>query len=143
MNKKAIAMIALLLGIALLLCACGSAEKLTEYEMGVDKVQSINTVIGETRKVTGVSTGTNNGVQYKEYDYETKSMVDDLAAYFAYLQENGWLATKDYDLTTGKGEAQFAIESADSGKILVMSFAFDANKYTIRVNKLEGTLESN
>lgn len=143
MNKKAIAMIALFLGIALLLCACGSAEKLAEYEMGDDKVQSINAVIGETRKVTGVSTGTNNGVQYKEYDYETKSMVDDLAAYFTYLQENGWLATKDYDLAAGKGEAQFATESAESGKILVMSFAFDAGKYTIRVNKLEGTLESN
>ena len=143
MYKKAIAVISLLLVTVLLFSACGSAEKLTEYELGTDKVASINAVLGENRKVSGVSTGTENGVQHKEYTYETPSMVDDLAEYSTYLRNNGWLVIKDYNFTDGKGEAQLAIESADSGKILVISIAFEANRYTIRVDKFKGSLTPN
>ena len=131
------------IGVAAAFYATGSAEKLTEYEIGGDKVASINAVICETRKVTGVSTGTSNGVRYKEYNYETVSVLQDLMAYAVYLQNNGWTVTKDYNLTTGSGEMQFGKESADSGKILVMSIAFSQGKYGIRINKLDGTLTRN
>ena len=123
--------------------ATSSAEKLTEYEISGDKVASINAVIGETRKVTGVGTGTSGGGRYKQYTYETASMVQDLSAYSTYLQSNGWTITKDYNLTTGSGEMQLAKESADSGKILVMSAAFNQGSYAIRITKLDGTLTRN
>ena len=143
MYKKAITVISLLLVTLLLFSACESAEKLTEYAFGPDKVASINAVLGENRKVSGVSTGTKNGVQYKEYTYETSSMVDDLAAYSSHLQNNGWLVVKDYNFADGKGEAQLAIESADNDKILVVSIVFDTSRYTIRVDKLKGSLTPN
>ena len=140
MNKKVVTAIISLLCALALLSACGSAEKLTEYDFGEDKIPSINAVLGETRKVSGVSVGTNNGVQYKEYTYETSSMVDDLAEYTTHLRDDGWLVIKEYDFDEGTGEAQLAIDSAVSGKILVVSINFASNRYAIRINKLEGEL---
>ena len=127
--------------------ATGSAEKLTEYELGGDKVASINAVIGETRKVTGVDVGTSvttsGSAQHKQYNYETESMVQDLTTYSLYLQNNGWMVTQGYNLSVGKGEMQFGIESEESGKILIMAIAFDQGMYAIRITKTEGTLTRN
>ena len=142
MKGKIFASISLILILMLLLCSCGSAAKLTEYDFGSDKVPSVNAVIQQERKVTGVDVGTNNGVQYKQYTYETTTMVDDLAVYTTYLRNSGWEVTKDYDFTEGSGMAELAINSADSGKVLVMSIAFEPYTYAIRVNKLVGELTS-
>ena len=125
--------------------ATDSASKLTEYDFGTDKIRSINAVIGETRKVTGVSTGvsasTSGSSQYKQYDYETASMGKDLTTYWTtYLQSNGWTPIKDFSLNASKGEMQIAKESADSGKILIMLVEFEQSKYTIKITKGEGTL---
>ena len=133
----------MVVGVAVLFYATSSAEKLTEYEISGDKVASVNAVLGETRKVTGVSTGTSNGVRHKQYTYETASVLQDLIAYSVYLRNNGWLVTKEYDLTTGGGEMGFAKESADSGKILMMSVEFEQGKYAIKITKGEGTLTRN
>lgn len=140
MNKKLIVSITLLLVSAFLLTACGSAEKLTVYEFGDDKVPSINAVIGETRKVSGVSVGTDNGVQYKQYTYTSSTVTDDLSTYITFLLDEGWVATKDYDLSAVSGETQFAMESVDDGQVLIISMAFEAGQYTIRANKAEGEL---
>ena len=143
MCKKIIAATLIMAALTFLLCSCGmldDAAKLTEYDFGTDKVPSINAVIGEERKVTGISTGTENGVQYKQYTYQTSSMLEDLSAYSVHLRENGWIVTKDYNLNDGSGEMQLAIESADAGKILVISVAFEEKQYAVRINKLEGTL---
>ena len=133
--------VAFLLSFAMiLLSACSSAAKLTEYELGDDKVSSINAVLGEDRKVAGVSTGKDNDVDYKQYTYESSSVMEDLIAYATYLQDNGWIATMDVDFSATSGEAQFGIPSVDEGKILIISIAFDNGKYAIRFNKLEGEL---
>ena len=140
MLKKTIAIASLLLASAFLLTACGNAAKLPAYELGSDKVPSVYAVIGEERKVTGVSAGTSNGVQYKEYTYETASMLEDLVTYTKYLRDNGWLVTEAYNLETGSGTAQLATQSADAGKILIMSIEFKLNSYTIKIEKGAGTL---
>jgi len=118
-----------------------SASKLTEYDFGSDKIPSVNAVISEERKVTKFSSGvsTSSG-QYKEYTYKSASMLNDLSVYSTHLRNNGWLVTQSYDLNTGKGEMQLAAESADKGKIMIMSVAFEPEKYTIKISKLEGTL---
>ena len=140
MKRKSLAIFSLVLVLALFISACGKAAELTEYDFGADKVPSVNAVIGEERKVTGVSTGTSNGTQYKEYIYATDSMYEDLAPYLTSLIESGWLPIVDYNLNDGTGKAQLAIESADAGKILIITVKFEAKKYEIRVEKGIGTL---
>ena len=140
MKRKNIAILSLILIATLLLSACGNAAKLTEYDFGADKIPSVNAVIGEERKVIGVSTGTSNGTQYKEYTYATDSMFEDLAPYLTSLIESGWIPIVDYNLNDGTGKAQLAIESADAGKILIITVKFEAKKYEIRVEKGTGTL---
>jgi len=140
MKRKNPAILSLILILALLMSACSNAAKLTEYDFGTDKIPSVNVVIGEERKVTGVSVGTSNGTQYKEYIYATDTMFQDLATYLTSLMEDGWIAVNDYNLNDGTGKAQLAIESADAGKILVITVTFEANKYEILVEKAAGTL---
>jgi len=137
---KTIAIVTMLLMAAVLFSGCGNAAKLTEYDFGSDKIPSINAVIGEERKVSGVSTGAENGVVYKQYTYQTRTMVDDLMAYYSRLDELGWSVTKDFDLNDVEGEMQLAIESADEGKILIMSVAFTPNRYAVKISKMVGTL---
>lgn len=146
MKRKFIAIVSLALAMALLFCSCGmldDAAKLTEYDFGSDKVPSVNAVIQAERKVTGADVGTTNGVPYRQYTYESPSMVDDLANYTTYLRNNGWIATKDYNFNEGSGLAELATESADSGKVLIMSIAFEQGKYAIRVSKTVGELTRN
>ena len=138
--KKFTSIIALTLIAAFLFIGCGSAAKLTEYDFGTDKVPSVNAVIGEERRVSGVNTGIDNGVRYKQYTYETQTMVEDLWAYYTRLSELGWIVTKDFNLYDGSGEMQLGIESADAGKILIISVAFTPNRYAVKVSKMEGTL---
>ena len=126
--------------IAILIFLVGNAANLTEYKLGGDKVASVNAVIGEVRKTTGVSSGTSGGVRYKQYTYETASMFEDLKTYSVFLQNNDWLVTQSYDLSAGTGEAQFGKQSVDKGKILLLSIAFAPDKYTVRINKLDGEL---
>ena len=142
-TKKFASIIVLTIATAFLLAGCGNAAKLTEYDFGTDKVPSVNAVIGEERKVTGVSTGTENGVRYKQYTYETETMVEDLSTYYYSLSELGWIVTKDFNLNVRNGEMQLGKESADKGKILIISVDFAPSQYAIRINKLDGTLEIN
>jgi hypothetical protein len=140
-KKIAIIIVCLVaIGAAVLFYMKTTAEKLTEYDIGGDKVASINAVIGETREVTGINTGTSSDSQHKQYTYKTESMVKDLSTYVDYLRKNGWLVIKDSDFSAVRGEFQIATESVDSGKILLMSIAFEQNKYAIRINKGTGTL---
>ena len=97
-TKRFASIIAVALAAAFILVGCSNAAKLTEYDFGTDKVPSVNAVIGEERKVTGVSTGTENGVRYKQYTYETETMIDDLGTYYTHLSELGWIVTKDFNL---------------------------------------------
>jgi len=143
MSKRILSLAVLAAILILALSACGNAEKLTEYDFDTDKVPSINTIIGETRKVTGVSVGIDNGVRYKQYTYRSNSMFDDLLTYSVHLRESGWMVLKEYDLNDGEGEMQLGLNSADEGKIMIISIAFYSGGYVIRVNKLEGTLTPN
>ena len=129
--------------VAILFFVTGNAAKLAEYKFGPDKVASVNAVIGEQRKVSGVTSSISNGVQQKQYTYESESVVKDLTTYTLHLRNNGWIVTKSYDLAAGNGEAQLGIESADKGKILIMSIVFEPNKYAIKITKADGQLTRN
>jgi hypothetical protein len=128
---------------AVVLGAVKNAASLTEYDLGADKIPSVNAVIGETKNVTAIKTGWPNGVQYKEYTYKTNSMGDDLTAYIEYLRERGWLTIADYDFTQSDGEAKISINSVDEGTVLIMTLFFELNQYIIRIEKGKGTLTLN
>ena len=139
-TKRLTLIITLILAATFLLTGCDSAAKLTEYDFGTDKIPSINAVIGAERKVIGVSTGTENGVTYKQYTYETATTVDDLSTYYYHLSDLGWVVTEDFNLNEGSGKMQLGLESADAGKILIISVDFTPSRYAIRINKLDGSL---
>ena len=143
MSKRILSLAVLAAILMLALSGCAGAEKLTEYDFDTDKVPSVNAIIGETRKVTGVSTGIENGVRYKQYTYRSNSMFDDLLIYSGHLRDSGWMVLKDYDLNDGEGEMQLGLNSADEGKIMIISIAFYSGGYAIRVNKLDGSLTPN
>ena len=121
----------------------GSASKQTEYELGSDKVASINAVIGEVRKVKGVIVDSSSKMQTKQYTYESASVEKDLSAYFSYLTKNGWDITKTSSSSIGNREMQFTTESVDAGKILIMTVMYEEGKYVIRISKLAGTYTRN
>ena len=140
MKRKNLAILSILLALTLLTSACGAASKLTEYDFGADKIPSVNVVIGAERKVTGVSTGTSNGTQYKKYTYETDSVTQDLMSYLPSMMDSGWIPINDFNLNDSSGKAQLAIESADAGKIIVLTATFESGKYEISLEKFTGTL---
>jgi hypothetical protein len=116
------------------------AAALTEYDFETDKVSSVNSVIGDEREVTGVKSGSSNGIQYKEYTYKTESTGDDLLAYANHLLEAGWIPLDNFNVTDSDGTGRLAIQSADEGKILIMTLTFQEGEYTIRTEKSEGAL---
>jgi hypothetical protein len=120
------------------------------YELGKDTITSIKGVIGDlgARKVTGISTATENGVQTKVYSYSTDpddgtQAANDIAAYWNYISENdGFLSLVSFDGLPYEGgvELRFAKESVDGGKIIIMDIDYNAKGYTVTITKGEGTL---
>jgi opacity protein-like surface antigen len=140
--KLVVAVLAVaVLALALLGCtALKDAEQLQEYDLGTDKVPSLTSVVG-MRTVTAVNVGTGTNGEYKEYSYQTDSMVEDLQKYVLDdLLKNGWTATVDFNFYDMPGNAQIASKSADDGKILLMDIEYASDSYTIKITKGEGTL---
>lgn len=147
MKNRKLLVVGVLLSIAavFILTSCnalGNAQKLQEYDFGNDRVASINSVVGE-RTVTAVGTGTSNGVSYKEYTYNSSSVFEDLLKYTQELRNKGWIVTGAFDLNNTPGTGQLAINSADKGKILILSFLYDSGSYKIKIEKGTGDLTVN
>jgi len=150
MKTKSIVTAILALCVILTLASCSLMQDKGTYEMGKDSITSIKGVIGEmgARKVTGVSTATNNGVQTKEYTYTTDpadetQAANDIAAYWNYIHANdGFLSLVDFDSLpyAGDVELRFAKNSVDEGKIIIMDIEYNTKGYTITLTKGEGTL---
>jgi len=110
------------------------------FKLGGDHIPTVRLAVGEIRKVTLSQSGVSDGAQYKQYTYKTDSVFDDLLAYSDYLRDSGWYVTMGYNLYNDSGEMQFAIDSVDSGMIVVISVAFTQTKYTVKMTKLEGSI---
>lgn len=144
MKKKVFAL--LLCAVLLLACsACGAMEKaaeLDEYEIGGETVKTVKAVVGQ-RTVTGVETGTKNGVKTKSYTYESDTAFDDLRLYAHYLQEEaGYMLIEDMDLNVSPGSTQLAVVSKDEGQVVIVRLDYDTAKgvYVVTLVKGEGTL---
>ena len=144
-GRKSLAIMVMVTSLLVVFTAgCGilkNTAKLQEYEMGDDRIPSINAVVGEERQATGVEAGiTAENVQFKQYSYSSDSVTDDLQAYTQHLREIGWVVTKDYNLTQSTGEVELAKESVEDEMVLVMAIVYESEKYEVRINKLKGVL---
>ena len=126
--------------LVLALAGCSGAEKLTEYDFGADKIPTVNAVIGETRKVNGVATGTENGVRYKTYKYQSDTVLEDLREYYLHLDELDWALLEDFNLNDSTGRIYVGNESADAGKIITITISFTQTSYEVKIEKYDGTL---
>ncbi len=120
-----------------------NAETLEAYVFGADVIPSVNSVVGE-RKVIGVQSGTGSDGTYKQYDYQSETVTEDLIAYLIYDRlESNWYALTDFNLNNLPGTAQLATESEESGQIIIMDVTYDKDGYTIKLTKGQGTLTLN
>ncbi len=144
--KRTIFFTSMLLTIVLMLAlsGCGAALKeaatLSAYEMGAESIPSVTSIVGE-REVTGVESGTNNGVMSKQYTYISDTVYDDLLAYVTEMMNQGWLVTQDIDLNVVPGSGELGKKSVDEGQILLVSFTYEDSGYVIKIVKGEGTIE--
>ncbi len=128
-------------GIAtLIVVSINNAKNADEYILGNDIIKSVKAVVAE-REVTGVSSGTSNGVSKKSVSYKSDSVYDDLVAYAGYLRGDlGFKVTKDYDLSVSPSTIELAKESVDAGQILYVIINYDNLGYTVTINKGAGSL---
>lgn len=132
--------IMLMLGVTAGCSTLKDAEQLQAYDMSGDSIPSVNSVVGE-RTVEGASSGTSNGVAYKEYKYASATVSDDLIAYLnVLLNDHGYLGLTDFNVTEIPGSGQIAAESGESGKIIIIDLSYTSSGYTIKISKGEGTL---
>ena len=139
---KRIFVIGALFILVLALGACSAlsdAANLQSYDFGNDQVPSITSVVGE-RTVTGVSTGTGTGGQYKEFKYKADDPIADIQAYINVLQNQGWIVTQNDGDGHTSGTVQIGIESVDIDMIILVTITYDTSSYTLYVNKVIGTL---
>lgn len=118
--------------------AVSNQSKATEIKFGEDKVETLFSVLGEERKVTGVKVGIDNGVNYKILNYEPSEISsEDLNRYVNHLLENGFIVTKNEGTKT---EVEVAKKSVEEGKILQITIYRTENDVHIQYLKGEGTL---
>lgn len=137
--KKILVFMLIAFTLLLPLVSCSNFSKIEAYTIGDEQIASIYAVVGE-RSVLGVESSTSGGVPEKTYKYSSNTVTDDLLAYFTYLNATNWVLIQDYNLNVVPGSAQYAKNSTESGKVLIITVSFDTQRYNIHITKIEGTL---
>jgi len=128
-----LAKLALLIAAMLVPAGCGvlkEAEQLQSYDMNGEAIPSLNSVVGD-RKLTGKSTGTENGVPYAAYTYKSDTPFEDTNAYFEKLCADGFIVTQDWDGSQDAGTVELMRQSKADDQLLVVTAAYEAGKVTV------------
>lgn len=142
MKKTATILLIIVISVALMAgcAALDNAAKLQEYDMSGDTIPSVNAIVGD-RKVTGVASSSSTGSKSKTYTYESSTVTDDMVTYLTELMDNyGFISTMDAKFDQFPGTTEFAAESKDDGKVLVVHIEFDQGGYILTIIKMTGTL---
>lgn len=111
------------------------------YKIGKEETKSITAVVGK-RKAVGVESSVQGGIVTKKTEYTSDTVVEDLNQYITYLREDeGYLLTRDCDLSYSPGIVYLAKESVDEGKLLYITIEYDLSGYTVIYQKGNGTLQ--
>jgi len=117
------------------------------YTLGADKVTSITKIVG-ARDLVKSDTVTNADVTTMTMVYSTDpndhtQAANDMAKFFQYLMANdGFIPLKSFDGLPYEGgvEMQFAKESVDAGKLIILDMNYNSKGYTLIFTKGTGTL---
>lgn len=123
----------------------GSPQALSEkppalqaYTLDDESVPSIDSVVG-FREITNSEAGVSWGKPYVQVFYQSGTVMEDLEAYVDFLINNNWVVTGMESIASG-GTVQFATESTEEGKLLLITAEFDADSYSILAQRADGTL---
>ena len=136
--RKIIAIILVTAVITGLLCGCKKkgTDISENYEIGPDRFPSITFVLGERELVSEKKEGDTLCYVYKTN--ETGNM--DIYEYMSYLIDNcGGVVTSA--LNEGEeGSCELAMESDEDGYVVVISFEYKADEYTVKIKRIAGKI---
>lgn len=124
--------------------ATGNTAKQDFIKIGADDVPSVKLIIGEERKITSVSTTTENGVTKKIIKYKVserqnremqkyaETLISDYGYYYVY-SDNDFSGTSGIDL-------QLVKASVEADHILYVRIDYDREGYTVMITRGRGTL---
>ena len=123
--------------------ATGNYAEKDFFDIGGDQVPSVKLVLSEERNITGVTTSTSGGVTTMVIKYKVdENQNSEMEQYaLALMNRFGFINTTPYDFgpPTGSG-IQFAKQSEEEGKIVLVGIDFDNSGYTLTITRGEGTL---
>jgi len=140
-----VAVVCVIITVALL--ATGNTAKQDFIKIGKDEVPSVKYILGEERKVIGVSSSVEkNGVVKKVIEYSVAK--DQNSEMFQYAQalydDYGFVNITDNDFTGSTGtDFEFAKESVEEGCLVIVRIDYDLEGYTITLVQGEGTFTNN
>lgn len=118
----------------------GRQTKMKEITFGEDKIRTVYAVVGEKRKVTGVSyekSTTTDAVRRTVTYKEGVVTEQDITDYVTGLREDGFLITVSFENYDG----QLGMESKDEGKIVLVDIEYDKlGETVITYTKGTGTI---
>lgn len=109
-------------------------QNIEAYTFGSDSVASVNSVVGK-RAVNSYQTTKNTEYSDKTIQYISDSVQEDLRQYSEYLVGEGGFETEFFGDAMAEGRMVFYKESADSGKILIMTIDYTDKGYQINIRK--------
>ena len=123
-----------------------NATKADYYTIGADQIPSVKLALGQTRKVTSVSTSTSGGVTTKVIKYQVSGTTQnkDMSAYMVYLHDKGGFYTlTDIDFSPASATGGLGRNSKDDGQELLLQIEYDTSGYTITIIKQKGEITPN
>ena len=121
-----------------------NTAKADYYEIGKDQVPSVKLVLGEERKVTGISTSAKTGgVSTKEIKYQVAAEQNkDMLKYVTYLCErDSFAALTDGDFNKPEGGIELGRNSVDDGYMVQVHIKFDTSGYTVTLLRQAGEIK--
>ena len=132
--------------IAVALLVTDNTAKQDFIKIGKDEVPSVKLILGEERKVTGVTSSTENGFAKKVIEYSVaKDQNSEMLKYAQALYDDyGFVNITDNDFTGPTGtDFEFAKESVEKGCVVIVRIDYDLNGYTVTLVQGEGTITNN
>ena len=137
-----------LLGIGILIAVLvtGDTSKQDFIKIGKDEIQSVKYILGEERKVSGVSTTTENGITKKVIVYNVLyNQREDMLDYAQTLRDvYGFYFTDNTDETDFSGaegvDLELVKESVEDDYLIILRIDYDSTGYTITLTRARGTL---
>lgn len=116
----------------------GKTPALLTYSVDGESIPSIDSVVG-FREISGSESGFSKGSPFVKVHYQSASVLADLQAYVTALIDGGWAAIELSGDDSG-GMILLATESAQDGKLLMVTAEYTTGAYSVLTQRSDGTL---